>query len=118
MNFDFTKIKGLTTLIVSMIGGIYIAAQKSGLTSCFNCTASEQLENLLFGFTVGFLVICIPIYFIWSFFDKGVSSRTGKYVGRLLAIIFSIIIAIIIIAVIAFFIMYFAPLIILIFQHH
>ncbi|MCX6720360.1 MAG: hypothetical protein NTW11_00955 [Candidatus Staskawiczbacteria bacterium] len=91
MNFGITKIKGMATLIISVIGGI-ILSSSAGWWMCFDCSSDIATQSLITGIIVGFFCFFIPIYIIWSFFDIKQSSRVGKIIGIILTIVFILIV--------------------------
>ena len=91
MNFGITKIKGIITLIISIIGG-GVLFSFAGWGMCFDCSSTVAIQSLITGMIVGFFCFFIPIYIIWSLLDKKESSKGGKIIGLTLTTVFLVII--------------------------
>jgi len=91
MNFGLTKIKGIITLVASIIGGVALS-QYAGWYMCFDCSSDVAMQSLINGTAIGIFLFLIPIYLIWSIFDKKPSSNIGNYLGWVVTAIFIVII--------------------------
>lgn len=94
MNFKFTKIKTLISLAPSIILGVWYLLKPACSGSC---PLTVILTGKLILFIFGFVIVFVPVYVIWSLFDK----KEGKSIYNIIGIIIGVLI---LLAIILFFI--------------
>ena len=67
MNFRFTNVKALGSLIIGLISGIYVALD---IDCVGTCALQIQLVDKVIGLVIGFIVAFALTYVIWSIFQK------------------------------------------------
>ena len=67
MNFKFTKIKAACSIGIGLIAGVYALTKAGCIGSCsWQSLLPMQVQSLI----LGALVFFVPIYVIWSIFEK------------------------------------------------
>jgi len=88
MNFKFTKIKTIVSSTIAVIIFLYYFIQPRILDG--DPSIAEVLIIRFAGALLGAIIFFIPIYLIWSFFEKAnnktASNKTGIIIGILLII--------------------------------
>lgn len=86
MNFKFTKIKTIVSIIISTIVGIYFL--NSPIYFTYFTNGAEGLIYNFIGFALRFMATFILIYLIWSLFEKREGeSELSKTIGFILSIL-------------------------------
>ncbi len=83
MNFKFTKIKTLVSVIISAIVGIYFFIQ----SMAFDAPSGIILATKFTGMVFGFLIAFVPIYLIWSLFEKKDNESSLNIVGIIIGVL-------------------------------
>jgi hypothetical protein len=86
MNFKFTKVKTIVSTLISLIPAIYFFMQ-SGIYDG-SPSALEVISVNLTGFMFGFLIAFVPIYLIWSLFDKKEDESSLGIIGIIIGVLF------------------------------
>ena len=100
MNFKFTKIKTLVSIVISAIVGIYYFMQSMIFDG--SPSLAEILTTKFVGFMFGFIIAFVPIYLVWSLFEKKKDESSSlNIVGIIIGVL--ILLAIILAFVMKFF---------------
>ncbi len=68
MNFGFTKIKTITSIVIPAMVGIYFFITMSGLVLDGSTSFTQMAMNKSIFFIISFVLSFVPIYVIWSLF--------------------------------------------------
>jgi hypothetical protein len=86
MHFGITKLKFAISLFTAIAFGFYFSIIL-GFGQCFDCSRDVYTRSIIRAYIFGSIIAFIPIYLLWSFFDKKTSSKIGKYVGIAITVI-------------------------------
>lgn len=70
MNLKFTKIKTLVSVIIPAIIGLYFFITEPGLVLDATTSFTQMIINKFIFFMFWFILTFVPIYLIWSLFEK------------------------------------------------
>lgn len=75
MKIKPTKLKTLTSLIISFIVGLWLMSQQV----CFDCSRAMLLKLSIYAFFMGFVLFFVLIYGIWSIFQDNSEKKSFFY---------------------------------------
>lgn len=84
MNFKFTKIKTLVSVTISAIVGIYLFITNSKVIVY---DAPTPLGLMLVVFLFWFFVAFVPIFIVWSLFEKRGNEPSSNIVGIIIGVL-------------------------------
>jgi putative copper export protein len=87
MNFKFTKIKTLISVIIPAIIGLYFFITEPGLILDASTSFAQMLINKFIFFMFWFVLAFVPIYVIWSLFEKKENESSLNIVGIIIGVL-------------------------------
>jgi putative copper export protein len=87
MNFKFTKIKTLISVIIPAIIGLYFFITEPGLILDASTSFAHMLINKFIFFMFWFVLAFVPIYVIWSLFEKKENESSLNIVGIIIGVL-------------------------------
>jgi len=87
MNFKFTKIKTLVSIITPAIIGLYFFITQPGINLDGSTSLAQLIMNKSIFFIYWFILSFVPIYIIWSFFEKKENESSLNTFGIIVGVL-------------------------------